>query len=127
MLVGCTSPSTKLAIQSSKVIEAGQDEIVNKLSYNVKLYQYNELKERIARNSADPTYLNEFWNAREGLEMMLIQWERLRALRLLTIDTKLISDQSIIDLKYKNAKERYDEINNAISIHNTPTNDPVTP
>lgn len=71
---------------------------------------YRELKEKIAQNQATSEYLNNLWNAREGLEANLIQWERARTLKLLTVTTKLISDQSIFDLKYKRMRDRYDEI-----------------
>lgn len=119
LLSGCTGPSTKLAIEKQREIENRQDEIVENMNYSLLVYQYQDLRDKIHSGKADDDYLSSMWNARNGLQNMMIQWERIRALRLITIDTYLYAQQNILDLKYKRMREWLNEVQ--------PTSQPVTP
>lgn len=104
LVTGCTSPSTKQAIDAQRTIETKQDEVYTKLSTNYKIYLFNAIMA-----CKTPEEFNTIWLQREALETYTIQWERLRAYRMLTIDRKLYDDQGILDLEIKKLKAFFEE------------------
>lgn len=105
LLVGCTSPSTKLAITTNDEIEQRQDRVFNQMAHNTKVYQYNELKSKIKSGQADDAFLSDFWNQRNGLEAYMIEWERIRTLKYVSVNPFLYAQQSQLDLHYKSMKD----------------------
>jgi hypothetical protein len=103
-LFGCTSNSTFQAIESQRKISKLQDEVVNDLALNSKHYIFQKLKQP---NLTEEDYSN-IYNEREAVEKYLIQWERLRTLRMVTVDRKLFDDQGILNVKYKSFVSMFD-------------------
>lgn len=125
-IVGCTQVSTKLAIDTDRDIDKRRDFIFYQMALNNKIYLYNKLKDKVTSSKADPEFLNQVWSEREGIERYAIEWERLRALDLVTVKQKLIADQSIFDIKYKNVKEYIEKAEEIKNEKNNST-DPNTP
>lgn len=105
LLAGCTAPSLKTAIKTNDEVERRQDMVVGQLAHNIKVYQYNELKSKIKSGQADDQFLSDFWNARNGLELYMIEWERIRTLKYVGVNPYLYAQQSQIDLHYKSMKD----------------------
>lgn len=125
-IVGCTGDTVKIAIDTDRDIDKRRDFIFYQMSLNNKIYLYNKLKDQVTSGKADPEFLNQVWSEREGVERYAIEWERLRALDLVTVKQKLIADQSIFDLKYKNVKEFIEKAEEIKNEKNDST-DPNTP
>lgn len=61
-------------------------------------------------DDAQRSALNDAWNERDLIEFWAIQHERAKALRLIGVDAKLYSAQSVIDLLIKSVEARADRI-----------------
>lgn len=95
-LFGCTKQSTKIAIDANREIERGNDEVFELLCYNYKTYLFNEFK-----NCKTPEDFDRVFKQREALETYVIQHERLRTYRMITVDRFLLDQQGILDLEWK--------------------------
>lgn len=90
-LVGCTSGSTKLAIESGNRVEEIQDTIFKGQQNAILTFmQQHEYKDQAV-----------LFKDVEALLLWTEQWERARALRMLTVDTKVYSTQAMSDLIWK--------------------------
>lgn len=110
LLCGCTSESTRIALEQSQRIENIQDTLVQNLHDTALLFMYRDFIDTIPE--AEQLKFLEYNKNRDQLEFWMIQWERARALRLITLDSKLISNQSIIDLLIKRANLNQERISN---------------
>jgi hypothetical protein len=114
LTIVCTSNSTHLAIKGGERVENIQDTINSNQNENLRQYLYNDLKANLQKwlnrdlTLVEADKLNELWNRRDILETWQIQWERARALRMMTVDAKLISDQSPFDMLSKQIKAAID-------------------
>lgn len=112
-LFGCTAESTRIAIESqeraNQVQEAifdRQHEGLSQLLYDATLRKLDAASGEVPLNTQQRQVLNEAWNERDLIEFWRVQFERSKALRFVGVDSKLFSDQSVIDLLIKalNAK-----------------------
>jgi hypothetical protein len=84
-----------------KDVNAG---VVENYSRMTKVLMYQALVNEIEASKSPEetrTLLNEYWNLRDQIEFLNIQSERAMAMHIMTVDSKLYSDQSWIDLWIK--------------------------
>ena len=116
LAAGCTAESTRQAIEAQRRVDLVQQTIFERQhdGLSLLLYRdllYRDLLARLAAAGAELTpaqreVLSAVWNERDLVEFWAIQQERTRALRLIAVDTKLFSDQSIVDLLWKSIETR---------------------
>lgn len=98
---GCAS--TKIAIESSSRVENVQDTIVNNQHTYIKYANFEKLLTEVEKIKGSPltdeekVALNAIAVERTDAEKWMIQWERARALRMVTVDSKLYADRSIFE------------------------------
>lgn len=107
LIAGCTKGTTKIVIDAQRDIERKQDEVFQRMLHNSKTYIFNKIKAAKTDEEYDAVY-----KEREALETYVVQWERLRTYRIVTVDRFLFDSQGILDLEYKKWSEWYKGIKN---------------
>ena len=110
LFCGCTGESTRIALEQSQRIEDIQDTIVRNLHDMALMFMYRDYINNIPETE-QPKFLDYNHN-RDQIAFWMIQWERARALRLITIDSKLISSQTMIDLLIKRGNINQERLQN---------------
>jgi hypothetical protein len=110
---GCTRESLRVAIQAQQRADQVQEFVFQRQHEALCLLLYRDLLRRLehAGDALTPeqrTALNDVWNERDLFEFWRVQHERVKALRLVGVDAKLYSDQSIVDLLYKAIEAKVD-------------------
>lgn len=101
LLTGCTAESTRVAIETQRRADEVQQAVFERQHEGLVLLLFRDLSGKLERCRTDDeraAALNAAWNERDLIEFWAIQNERSRALRLIGVDAKLYSDQSIVDL-----------------------------
>lgn len=98
LFTGCTSNSTKLAIETSKEYIARNNDLMNKYHDLILQYMFTTYCLKNQLTTEQIKELNLVWNNRNVVEFWLIQHERNDALYALGVDTKLYNDQSMFSL-----------------------------
>jgi len=103
---GCTRESVRLALEAQQRADQVQQEVCQRQHEALCVLLYRDLQHRLeeagqALNAAQRRALNDVWNDRDLIEFWYVQHERAKALRLVGVDAKLTSDQSVVDLLYR--------------------------
>lgn len=104
LIAGCTSSSTKIALEGSSRVKEVNVGVAENYSRMTKVLMYKALVNEVEGSKSPEetrTILNEYWNLRDQIEFLNIQSERATAMHIMTIDSKLYSDQSWVDLWIK--------------------------
>jgi hypothetical protein len=120
LLAGCSDPSLKIAIQSQRHADEIQNFLFQQQHDGLVMYLYRDLAAELATEetplSQDQlTTLNSAWNERDLIEHWAIQHERAKALRQIGVNTRLYSQQSIVDLIGKSISQRSSAVNAVIA------------
>jgi hypothetical protein len=114
---GCTSESTRLALENQRRANEVDQAIFERQSDGLKVLLFRDARERLA-NAPSPeerdAVLNAVWNERDLIEFWAVQHERAGALRLIGVDAKLYADQSAIDLLLKQIEAKGDRAKEGI-------------
>lgn len=120
LLSGCSDPSLKIAIQSQQRADEIQNFLFQQQHDGLVMYLYRDLASELA--SEEPPLsrdqlatLNSAWNERDLIEHWAIQHERAKALRHIGVNTRLYSQQSIVDLIGKSVSQRTSTVNAALA------------
>jgi hypothetical protein len=103
---GCTRESVRVALTAQQRADQVQQAVFERQHEALCILLYRDLQRRLEQTGtplapAQRTALNEVWNERDLIEFWVVQHERAKALRLIGVDAKLYSDQSVVDLLYK--------------------------
>lgn len=104
LLAGCTPESVRIAIESQRRADDVQQAVFDHQQDGLRLLLFRDLVTRLEEAGGAPLSdaqveeLNRAWNQRDLIEFWTIQFERAKALRIVGVDAKLYSDQSIVDL-----------------------------
>lgn len=106
LTAGCTGESLRVALAAQQRADQVQQAVFERQHEALRVLLYRDLCGRLeqdgaALGDAQREALNEIWNDRDLVEFWLVQHERAKALRLVGVDAKLYSDQSIVDLLSK--------------------------
>lgn len=110
-LAGCTAESTRFAIQTQRRADAVQQTVFERQHEGLVLLLFRDVAARLERcKTAEERLaaLNAAWNERDLIEFWAVQHERSRGLRLIGVDAKLSSEQSIVDLLIRSIEAKAD-------------------
>lgn len=110
---GCTAESVRIAMETQRRADGVQQAVFERQHEALRVLLFRDLARRLEQVAgqgpeAQRATLNEVWNDRDLVEFWAVQQERARALRLVGVDAKLASDQSVVDLLIKSAEARWD-------------------
>jgi len=108
---GCTRESVRIALETQRRADQVQQAIFERQHEALRVLLYHDLLARLERaggplTETQQTVLNEVWNDRDLIEFWALQNERVKALRLVGVEAKLASDQSVLELLLKNVEAR---------------------
>ena len=108
---GCTRESLRVALTAQQRADQVQQAVFERQHEALCILLYRDLQRRLEQTGtplvpAQRTALNEVWNERDLIEFWVVQHERAKALRLIGVDAKLYSDQSVVDLLYKSVSAK---------------------
>jgi hypothetical protein len=106
LTAGCTRESLQVALAAQQRADQVQQAVFERQHNAVCLLLYRDMQRRLEQGGrpltpAQRTALNEIWNDRDLVEFWMMQNERAKSLRLVGVDAKLYSDQSVVDLLLK--------------------------
>lgn len=112
---GCTAESVRIAIEAQQRADGVQQAVFDRQNDALRVLLYRDLLRRLAEAGAplderQRAVVNAVWNDRDLFEFWTVQQERSRALRLIGVDSRLYSEQSIIDLLIKSVTGKIDRI-----------------
>jgi hypothetical protein len=119
VVCGCTGESTRVALEAQRRADQIQQAVFDRQQEALCLLLYRDLLRRLTEAGAElaPAQreaLNEIWNERDLVQFWALQNERAQALRIIGVDLKLFSDQSIVDLLWKGLEARADRARAAL-------------
>lgn len=100
MVCGCTQTSVKLAQQGSARFQEIQDGIVHDMSVALSRENFEVAKLTILNSKSEQetvAALTEFAQKRDATQDWLVDHERGNAIKYVSVDAKLFSEQSIFD------------------------------
>jgi hypothetical protein len=108
---GCTAESVRLALEAQQRADEVQQAVFERQNEALRLLLYRDLVSRLDQNGPglsekQRALLSEAWNDRDLLEFWAVQQERAYALRLAGVNTRLASEQAVIELLIRNAQAR---------------------
>ena len=108
---GCTRESVRVALENQRRADDVQQAVFERQHAALTLLLYRDLAHRLEQDGtrltdAQRAALNDVWNDRDLMEFWAMQQERSAALRIAGVDAKLVADQSIIDLLWKQLEQR---------------------
>jgi hypothetical protein len=111
-LGGCTRESVRIALAAQRRADQVHEALCALL--------YRDLQRRLEQTGAALTpaqrsALNEAWNDRDLVEFWAVQQERAKALRLIGVDAKLYSAQSVVGLLYKMLSAKVDQVEQGLA------------
>ena len=117
---GCTSESTRVALETQRRADQIQQAVFDRQQEALCLLLYRDLLRRLASAGLDLSpaqreTLSAVWNERDLVQFWAVQNERAAALRIVGVDQKLFSDQSIVDLLWKGLEARADRAKAALA------------
>jgi hypothetical protein len=112
---GCTRESVRIALETQRRADDVQQAVFARQHEGLCVLLYHDLVRRLSdrgleMSEAQRAALNDAWNDRDLIEFWTVQQERARALRLVGVDAKLASDQSVVDLLIKAVETRFDRV-----------------
>ena len=112
-LPGCTRESTRVAIETQRRADEVQQTVFDSQHEALCVLLYRDMLRRLEAanvplSDSQRAALSEVWNDRDLIEFWTLQNERARALRVVGVDIKLFSDQSVLDLLIKQIEARFD-------------------
>lgn len=110
-IVGCTRESVRVALQTQRRADQVQQAVFDRQHETLRILLYRDLILALEADGVELTdssrvVLNDAWNDRDLVEFWALQHERAAALRIIGVDAKLWSDQSIVDLLWKSLQAR---------------------
>jgi hypothetical protein len=119
-LGGCTRESVRIALAAQRRADQVQQALFDRQHEALCALLYRDLQHRLeqsgaALTAAQGSALNEAWNDRDLVEFWAVQHERAKALRLIGVDAKLYSAQSVIDLLYKMLSAKVDRVEQGLA------------
>lgn len=119
---GCSSESLRVALETQRRADQVQQGVFDRQHEALRILLYRDLVSRLEARGAELSpaqraALNEIWNDRDLIEFWAVQHERAKALRIVGVDAKLFSDQSIVDLLVKSVEARVDRANQGLAAH----------
>lgn len=119
---GCTGESTRVALVAQRRADEVQQAVFDQQHTALGTLLYRDPLRRLADAEVQLSpglraALNEVWNDRDLVELWTVQYERARALRIAGVDTKLYSDQSVVDLLVKAIEARADRVGAGLAAH----------
>lgn len=120
VLAGCSDPSLKIAIDAQRRADEVEDFLFQQQHDGLVLYLYRDLAHQLGTeetplSNEQQVTLNAGWNERDLIEHWALQHERAKALRNVGVNTRLYSQQSIIDLIGKSLSQRVSTAQAAIA------------
>lgn len=117
---GCTAESVRLALATQARADAVADALFQRQHASLRVLLFRDLQHRLTAAGAPVSpeitaALNNAWNERDLFEFWATQHERVRALRLVGVTTRLASAQATIDLLIKQLDLRLDRINDGLA------------
>ena len=117
---GCTSESVRVALETQRRADEVQQAVFDRQHEALGRLLYRDLSQRLTSSglelsAAQHEALNAVWNDRDLVEFWAVQYERAKALRIIGVDLKLFSDQSIVDLLWKGLEARADRAKAALA------------
>ncbi|MFH1745674.1 MAG: hypothetical protein ABIG44_01385 [Planctomycetota bacterium] len=117
---GCTRESVRVALETQRRADQVQQAVFERQHESLRILLYRDLVNRLEVDGEELSaeqreVLNQVWNERDLFEFWTIQQERARALRLVGVDAKLASDQSIVDLLIKGLEARAERVEEALA------------
>jgi hypothetical protein len=114
-LAGCTAESVRIAIEAQQRADAVQQAVFERQSDALRILLYRDLLRKlgeagVALNAQQRGVVSDIWNDRDLLEFWQIQQERARALRMIGVDSRLYSEQSIVDLMIRSISAKLDRL-----------------
>ncbi|MEP0845586.1 MAG: hypothetical protein HRF50_02065 [Phycisphaerae bacterium] len=112
---GCTGESLRAALDAQRRADAVQQAVFDCQHEALRILLFRDLLAELERGGGALTAgqratVNRAWNDRDLFEFWAVQHERARALRMVGVDVKLYSDQSIVDLLYKQMTAKLDRL-----------------
>lgn len=112
---GCTAESARIALEAQQRADLVQQTVFDRQNDALRILLYRDLLRRLADAGAtlddrQRAVVNAVWNDRDLFEFWTVQQERSRALRLIGVDSRLYSEQSIVDLFIKSLTTKIDRI-----------------
>lgn len=119
-LTGCTSESTRVALEAQRRADEVQQGIFDRQHDGLKVLLFRDTVRKMqdgedVLSEAQQMALNDAWNERDLVEFWALQYERSKALRLAGVDAKLFSDQSVVDLLGRALDARWKRIDEAVN------------
>jgi len=120
LLIGCSDPSLKIAIASQRRADEVDDFLFQQQHDGLVLYLYRDLAHQLATDQTPLSQtqldtLSAGWNERDLIEHWALQHERAKALREVGVNTRLYSQQSMVDLIGKSFGQRLSTAKAAIA------------
>jgi len=117
---GCSRESLRVALTAQQRADQVQQAVFERQHEALCVLLYRELQRRLEwtgtpLSEAQLAALNDAWNDRDLVEFWAVQHERAKALRLIGVDAKLYSDQSVVDLLYKSLSARVDRVKQGLA------------
>lgn len=108
---GCSSESLRVALESQRRADSVQQAVFDRQHEALCILLYRDLVHDLEAEGSElgaeqRQRLNEVWNQRDLIEFWAVQHERSKALRIVGVDAKLFSDQSVVDLLVKSVAAR---------------------
>lgn len=105
----------RIALEAQQRADAVQQAVFERQSDALRILLYRDLLWRLAEagvllDAHQRSVVNDVWNDRDLFEFWSVQHERMRALRLIGVDSRLYGEQSIVDLLIKSITTRLDRI-----------------
>jgi hypothetical protein len=112
---GCSRESLRVALTAQQRADQVQQAVFERQHEALCILLYRDEQRRLEQTGvtlgpAQRAVLNDAWNDRDLVEFWAVQQGRARALRLIGVDAKLYSDQSVVDLLYKSLSARADRL-----------------
>ncbi len=117
---GCTRESVRMAIESQQRSNQVQQAVFDRQHDGLRILLYRDLVRQLesqgmAMTAEQRQIVNAAWNERDLIEFWAVQHERAKALRLMGVDAKLYSDQSVLDLMLKSLSAKAERLERGIA------------
>lgn len=119
---GCTRESVRVALTAQQRADQVQQAVFERQHEALCILLYRDLQRRLEQTGTplapeQRTALNEVWNERDLIEFWTVQHERAKALRLIGVDAKLYSGQSVVDLLYKSISAKIERAKQGLAAY----------
>ncbi len=117
---GCTAESTRIAIDTQQRVDEIQQGVVDRQHDGLRVLLFRDMLRRMRDSGAELSddqvaTLNTVWNERDLVEFWALQNERALGLRRVGVDSKLYSEQAVVDLLWKSLETKTKRLEQAIA------------